>query len=217
MSISDPNTDQSGEIISLFLKIFLFFFLIFACPIAVTGGIPLLNSVRSIFNPQESGLIIVGAILFILIVTTEVLFGIALLSGLISLAIVFSHISSVRRMPAGKFKGALGVYHIREVELKLPYDETFDLCLEAVLIRSGHVQQQDQEKGRIEAKTIIKQSWGELITFNIKRIDDKLTTVEVSSQPLRRMLTDRGINLENVETIVAFLKLKDRQKRAAHD
>jgi hypothetical protein len=213
---TSPSTDQSGEILSLFLKIFLFFFLLFACPLTLVGGDTFFNITASLFSPQESGLIVALGFLFVLFTLAGVLLSVAILSGLISLVIVYMHVSSVRRISSGKFKGALDVRHSREIELKLPYDEAFNQCLEAALIRSAHVQRQDRGKGHIVAKTIIKQSWGELITFDLKRIDDELTGVKVSSQPLRRILTDKGINLENVETIAAFLKLKEQQKRGGH-
>ena len=124
------------------------------------------------------------------------------------------HVVSVRRMPAGRRIGALNVHQTRTVELKLPYDHTFDLCLEAVLMRGGSIHLKNRAQGTILAKTSMNmKSWGNAVSFEINRVGANRTNVNISSKPSQRTtLVDYGSNLENVETIVAFLKLKEERE-----
>ncbi len=48
---------------------------------------------------------------------------------------------------------------------------------------------------------------GDVISFEVHRIDDDRTQVKVSSRPaVPTTLVDYGKNLENVERIISFLK-----------
>ncbi len=134
---------------------------------------------------------------------TGLLFG-----GLMALILGSLHIWSVRRMPYGEPEGAMEVRHLRRVELRLPYDQAFDLCLSSVrAVRKGKIRGKDRSLGRIEAKAgMTWTSWGEVISFDLRRVDENRTRVEVSSRPvLRTTLVDLGKNLENVERIAGSL------------
>ncbi len=102
------------------------------------------------------------------------------------------------------------VHHVRHVELRLPYDQAFDLCISSVnAVKKGKIRMEDRPQGRIEARAgLTWTSWGEVISFDLRRIDEDRTRVEVSSKPvLRTTLVDLGKNLENVEKIAGSLTL----------
>ncbi len=128
--------------------------------------------------------------------------------GLFSLPVGYLHRLAVRRMPYGEPEGAMEVRHVRHAELRLPYDQAFDLCISSLnAVKKGRIRREDRPSGRIEAKAgMTWKSWGEVISFDLRRIDANRTRVEVSSKPaLRTTLVDLGKNLENVERIMGFL------------
>ncbi len=128
--------------------------------------------------------------------------------GLFSLAVGYLHRLSVRRMPYGEPEGAMDVHHVRHVELRLPYDQAFDLCISSLsAVRKGGIRREDRPLGRIDVKAgMTWKTWGDVISFDLRRIDENRTRVEVSSGPaLRTTLVDYGKNLENVERIMGFL------------
>ncbi len=130
--------------------------------------------------------------------------------GVSSIVVGYLHNRSVRRMPYGEPEGAMEVHHVRHVELRLPYDQAFDLCISSLnAVNKGRIRREDRPLGRIEAKGgMTWKSWGEVISFDLRRVDANRTRVEVSSKPvLRTTLVDLGKNLENVEKVVGTLTL----------
>jgi len=119
------------------------------------------------------------------------------------------HSQSVKRMPYGNSEEAMGVHHVRNVELRLPYDDVFNICIESLnLIKKFKIQKEDRSQGKIVARISVSwQIWGDMISFDVCRIDNNRTQVIVSSKPVvRTTLVDYGRNLENVERITEFLK-----------
>lgn len=105
--------------------------------------------------------------------------------------------------------GAMAVHQTRALELQLPYDQTFDLCLAALSsVRGAVVKEHDRAVGKVVAKTgLMGRSNGELLEIDVTRVDADKTRVNVSSRP-RWSITIfdfTGKNLENVERITAFL------------
>jgi hypothetical protein len=50
-------------------------------------------------------------------------------------------------------------------------------------------------------------TFGDVISFEVRKIDNDRTQIKVSSRPaVRRTLVDYGKNLENMEKISSFLK-----------
>lgn len=128
---------------------------------------------------------------------------------LMSITLGFDHIRAVKRMTYGISEETLGVNHIRNIELQLAYDEALDLCVASLnLIKKCNVRKKDCPSGKIIAKTSMTwKTWGDVISFDVRKIDSDKTGVEVSSRPLlRTTIIDFGRNLENVEKIVAFLR-----------
>lgn len=139
----------------------------------------------------------------------EGLFAGIFFGGFMSLILGFLHSRSVKRMPSGKSEEAMDVHHLRNVELWLPYDKVFNLCVESLrLIKKCKIQKEDISQGKIVAKASMTwKTWGDVISFDVRKIDNDRTQVIVSSRPaVRTTLVDYGKNLENVERISSFLK-----------
>ncbi len=104
--------------------------------------------------------------------------------GLFSFIMGYLHQRSVRRMPYGERDGAMEVRHVRRVELRLPYDQAFVLCTASLNgIKRVRIRREARPLGRIEARagmTLV--SWGEVISFDLRGIDENRTWVEVSSR-----------------------------------
>jgi hypothetical protein len=135
------------------------------------------------------------------------LFAGILFGGFMSLILGSLHTWSVKRLPF-KSREVMDVHHVQSIEMKLPYDKVFDLCIESLrLIRKCKIVEENRSQGKIIARTgTTWKSWGEVITFDIRKMNDVIQ-VKVSSRPaVRTTLVDYGKNLENVEKIVSFLK-----------
>ena len=119
------------------------------------------------------------------------------------------HIRGVKRITSGKYdeKDVLSVYHIRDIELQLPYDKTFDMCVSSLdLLKKCKVQKEDRSQGKIKARSGVFLG-GMIVSFKISKIDDSKTKVEVSSKPaFWPTLIDGGRNLENITKIIGFLE-----------
>lgn len=215
---------QIGAILMLYLKIVLYMAIPFGLIIGLILGTlpPLILAIgvsslpqESFLKPDMSGPAVFVALLpgFLSLTLSRSLILGLVLGGFTSLLLGTSHIVSVRRMPAGRGAGALSMHQTRTVELRLPYDQTFNLCTEAILLRGGALHLKNREEGKIAGKTSMNSSWGNTVSFDIDRIGEGRTGVNISSKPSRRiLLVDHGSNLENVETIVAFLKLREQQE-----
>lgn len=120
------------------------------------------------------------------------------------------HIRRVRRITSGKYneKDVLNVYHIRNIELQLPYDRTFDLCVLSLnLIEKRKIQNEDRSQGKIEARNGMLLGRN-VVSFNVNKMDDNRTQVEVLSKPVFRptLIDFENRNLDNVTKIIEFLK-----------
>ena len=205
-TILDPLSEknQIEEIIFLFFKAFLFF-----------GGLPvgvmlILGIIIFILPSLNDSLMLNLAIGYFQALMIPAILVCGAILGIVGLFAALYHTLTVRRNPSGKFKGALKVHQVRNIELMLPYDKVFDLCFQAAFVSGGKIYVNDQGRGKILARTGRSlYSWGETISFNLNRSDTEKTRVRVSSKP--RLLAnpvDYGSNLDNVEAIVNFLKLK---------
>jgi hypothetical protein len=173
------------------MKLYFKLFLATGIPFAIFTGI--LNAFQfGLLSGLISGLI------------TGILFG-----GFMSLILGFLQTWSVKQLPFAKSEEATGVHHVRNAELLLPYDVTFNTCIKSLSsIKKCRIQNKDRSQGKIIAKTSMTwKTYGDVISFQLSRIDDERTQVQVSSRPfVRTTLVDYGKNLENVETIFRIIK-----------
>lgn len=134
----------------------------------------------------------------------------------LTLAVIvgFLHRRCVQKI-SGKYPNEndhkMDVKAIRDIELKMPLDRAFDLCVESLdrIIRCN-ITEEDRSQGRITAKTGINwKTWGDTISLRLNRLNDNTTHVIVSSRPAARStLVDFGKNLENVQSIISFFREK---------
>ncbi len=132
------------------------------------------------------------------------LFGVTMATILSS-----AHQRAVSNMPYGVTEETLGVQHVRDIDLEMPYDKAFDLCLSCLyLMQEVTVRQENRSTGEILAKT--GGAWktaGDQIAISVKKVDDSHTRVTVSSRPAWRWtIVDNGRNLANVERIRGYLR-----------
>ena len=115
----------------------------------------------------------------------------------------------------GKSPELLKCHHTRDLEMDIPYDEAFDLCLEAVKSLKCKITEANRNFGKIVGikPTKIPLDWvfnQDLITIELRRTDDERIGIKISSQlyphPPGEYYVDYGSNLENVERIADLLK-----------
>lgn len=113
--------------------------------------------------------------------------------------------------------GISSTHQARVVDLEIPLDRVFDLCLASLSEVRGKVKQQDRSLGTITAKTGIKwTSNGETIEFAISALDSKRSQVRVSSRfSIPALLDPLEVNRNNVEKISGFLRSREQEYKAA--
>jgi hypothetical protein len=128
--------------------------------------------------------------------------------ALAALGTALWHSWSAQRLAAGKSPYPDRVLRNRTIELQLPYDQVFNLCIRSLAsISRCRVQQRDFPQGKITARAGANwRTWGDIITFDLCRTEEGGIRVEVCSRPaVRTTLFDYGKNLENIQRISSFL------------
>ncbi len=102
----------------------------------------------------------------------------------------------------------------RSLTLLMNYEKAFESCVEAVnLINPAKIKRMSLESGIITART--KMSWsstGNTIQINLKRINENLTQIEISTNPIpRTAIVDYGDGWKYAEDICSYLKEKDME------
>ncbi|MEB1808867.1 MAG: hypothetical protein LPK26_16525 [Bacillaceae bacterium] len=96
-----------------------------------------------------------------------------------------------------------------EIELYLPYKDSFELCKNSLSSINGtKITHEDVEKGIIQAKTGVNiQTWGDKLEFHIQKVDEEVSKVWVQSRPIvPTTLIDYGKNLNNIKRITNHLE-----------
>jgi len=154
------------------------------------------------------------AILFSLCYGINVGLSGGLISGLIFgflmfIILGFLHSRAVQKIAGDRSEESMGTCQVRNTELQLSYNRTFDLCIKSLdLISRCRVHEESRSHGKIIARSSVNwKTWGDTISFDITGISDEKTAVTVTSRPTSwSTLVDYGKNLENVKTIVSFLE-----------
>lgn len=176
-----------NELMKLYLKIFVAFFILFALPSGILCFF--------LFDDSSFGL-------------KYALYASAAIGIIASVWVGSAHIFSVRRWSFLKSNRSIGVRHVRKSELQLPYDRAFKLCAQSLSsIGNYRIEEEDQVQGTILAKAgLYWKGNRDIVSFGLHKISDDRTDVEVSSRPtLRTVLVDSGRNLDNVERLTKFL------------
>lgn len=128
---------------------------------------------------------------------------VGLLAGLISaivLEIVFSFILKKA------YQDGTGAYGYRELlNFHYGFDKSFALCNKALEIIKNHkVLQKDITNGRLVAKLgMTLESWGELITFQLTKIDDANTEIEITS---KQIISSPVYNYDGPKKVISHLR-----------
>jgi hypothetical protein len=120
----------------------------------------------------------------------------------------FLHSRAVEKIAGDISEESMGTCQVRNMELPLLYDSTFDLCIKSLnLISRCRIQKEDRSQGKIIARSSVNwKTWGDTISFDITGISNEKTAVKISSRPTAKStIVDYGKNLENVKIIVSFL------------
>ena len=131
-----------------------------------------------------------------------------LVGGGVGGILVLIHLLLVKRITGKLSASACDVFQERAIVLQAPYDLAFDLSKESLdELRWHTIKTENRATGEIKAQTPFSTTtWGEHISFKIKRVTEQLTQVEVSSKPIWRiMIIDFCNNLRNVEEISKYL------------
>ena len=133
---------------------------------------------------------------------------------LMSLIVGSLHTRSIKQMHLEKPEDAYQVHQGRNIELQVSYDRAFNFCIASLnLIKNNKIRKEIRSLGTIDARSgMTWRTWGETISFDIKKIDDNRTQVNVFSRPFYILtIADYGKNYENVEKIKSFLKEESKK------
>lgn len=148
--------------------------------------------------------------------TEEILFR--AMTGFVSfvfvgLVLTFAHSQIVKGLVRSKSEQDFSVHQQRNVTLRLPFDKAFEVCKESLEALNKRIKIVNASDDSIDARTgwTVK-TFGCVISYVVKPINERLTEVQVSSKPrMRTTLIDYGENLENVERICSFLSERDNR------
>jgi len=118
--------------------------------------------------------------------------------------------SKVRKIARELSAESYNLKQQRTILLAMPFEKVFELCKDSIsLIKKGKIKTEDITNGKIVAT-----GWwsGSILTYEVEKIGEHLTRVEIRSQPaLRTMQIDMGENLDNVQKISEFLTTRDAE------
>ncbi len=125
-----------------------------------------------------------------------------------SLITVFMHKRAVRKISPNNSPEVFETHHYRTIKLPLPYETVFASCADvAETLGSFSVVRKDLSQGIVVAESgFSKNSWGNIIRFELSEIDKSETMVKIYSKPKQRWtLVDYGENLKNIERLTKAL------------
>jgi hypothetical protein len=102
----------------------------------------------------------------------------------------------------------------RNLTLLLNYEKAFEVCRAAVdSIHPAKIKEESPEKGVIKFRTPLKwDTFGHIITINLKKLNESLTEVEIRTRPIpRTVLVGSGHSWKYVEDLTTYMKEKDAE------
>lgn len=127
---------------------------------------------------------------------------------------IWSHVSA-KKISGGKDSEEIHkVRQNRKFTLLLSYEKSFELCRQAVQsLDPAKIKKTDFESGIITARTRMNwNSFGTLINFDLKKINQNLTEVEISTRPvIKSTLIDYGESWKVSEDICNYVKAEDAE------
>jgi len=120
--------------------------------------------------------------------------------------------ATARKITGRNDKEIYKVRQRRNLTLLLNYRKAFECCQEAVNeLNPAKIKEESPENGVIKFRTRMKwDAFGEIITINLKKINENLTEVEISTRPIPpTILAGSGYSWKYVEDICNYLKERD--------
>ncbi|HEX8248891.1 MAG TPA: hypothetical protein VF599_12005 [Pyrinomonadaceae bacterium] len=102
----------------------------------------------------------------------------------------------------------------RNLTLLLNYQKAFECCREAVdELNPAKIKEDSPESGVIKFRTRMKwHNFGDIITINLKKINENLTEVEIRMRPIpRTIVSGTGESWKYAEDICNYLKERDAE------
>lgn len=127
-----------------------------------------------------------------------------------TLVLGYLHVSSAKKsvLEDDYSRAVHEVNQQERLELSVPYEKAFNLCLEASeVLHRVKIENYDYAEGIIQAKTGVNwDTFGDLISFKLIASDDNYTDIEITSKPKVYQLLDYGKNYRNVKNIRSYLE-----------
>ena len=127
---------------------------------------------------------------------------------LLSFILVTIHKKSVQRFLDAGYENTESVRQLTSIDLAVPYDQAFRLCVAALKGLSLGRIQEDLPGGVIKVKTrFSSKSFGEIVEMQITNLGDRETRVRVRSDPRAPWTNlDYGKNLDNIIRVEAAIR-----------
>lgn len=138
----------------------------------------------------------------------------AVLGAIVGFVTLFWGDAKARRLTGRNDEEIYKVRQKRAITVLLDYKKAFDLCKAAVNeLNPAKIKNENLKSGIIEFRTRIRwYDFGDVITINLKKINENLTEVEISTRPIpRTVLVGDGRSWKHVEDICNYLKEKDAE------
>lgn len=118
-----------------------------------------------------------------------------------------------RKFSKNKAEKDFSIIQNRIITLLMTDESAFNLCKYAITDLNAKINTENKEKGFIKAKTNTNfHSFGTEFTFNLNKITDNLTEVEIQTRPsVKTTIVDYGESLRIIEEITQYLKAKDAE------
>jgi hypothetical protein len=97
----------------------------------------------------------------------------------------------------------------RSVSIRGDFERVYNASLEVMArLPKANIVCEDRTKGEIVGKTKGSlQSWGELVTVKVSRVDDSQSSIRVRSEPkVKATKIDYGKGVENVEAVLKAIQ-----------
>lgn len=137
-----------------------------------------------------------------------------IIGAVVGFGIMLWNDSIARRVCGTDDKEIYKVRQKRNLTLLLNYEKAFECCQEAInYIEVTKIQKESLESGVIKIRTPMKwDTFGHIITLNLKKINENLTEVEIRTRPIpRTILSASGYSWKYVEDICDYLKERDAE------
>lgn len=121
----------------------------------------------------------------------------------------FSYFSDQKLQKKGIDTSNTSPRQSRKMSVNRTINEVMPICEQAILsLNKAVIKEKDLTTGTIKAKTKMTwKSFGEIVKISAKSLGDGETLIEIKSSPfIPTNVIDYGKGLENVETIVSYIK-----------